>query len=101
MKNDVCFPILEFSSKKVTTMCGSDIGCEGGDSRYWLYGIQIDAYEGANEQPGRMMKGYGVIPTIKLLGGMYLLATCSQPPGAAQRSIVHLADSRKEYFLLS
>lgn len=32
---------------------------------------------------------------------MYLLATWSQPPGAAQRSIVHLADSRKEYFLFN
>lgn len=38
---------------------------------------------------------------MTLFVGMYLLATCSQPPGAAQRSIQHRADSRKEYFLFS
>lgn len=41
------------------------------------------------------------VPTIILLGGMYLLATWSQPPGAAHKSMQHLADSRKLYFLLS
>ena len=40
-------------------------------------------------------------PTITLFTGMYLLATWSQPPGAAHRSMQHLADSRKEYFLFS
>lgn len=40
-------------------------------------------------------------PTITLFGGIYLLATCNQPPGAAHRSIQHLADSKKLYFLFS
>ena len=41
------------------------------------------------------------VPTMTLFGGIYLLATCSQPPGAAHRSIQHRADSRKLYFLFS
>lgn len=40
-------------------------------------------------------------PTITLFTGMYLLATCSQPPGAAHKSIQHRAVSRKEYFLFN
>ena len=38
---------------------------------------------------------------MTLFTGMYLLATCNQPPGAAHRSIQHLALSKKEYFLFS
>ena len=38
---------------------------------------------------------------MTLLTGMYLLATWSHPPGAAQRSIQHFAVSRKLYFLFS
>lgn len=40
-------------------------------------------------------------PTITLFTGMYLLATCSQPPGAAHKSMQHRAVSRKEYFLFN
>jgi hypothetical protein len=40
-------------------------------------------------------------PMMILLAGMCLAATCSHPPGAAQRSITQRAPERKSYFLLS
>lgn len=41
------------------------------------------------------------LPTMILFEGMYLLATWSQPPGAAHKSMQHRADSRNAYFLFS
>lgn len=41
-------------------------------------------------------------PTMmELEGGMYLAATWSQPPGAAHKSIKHLEEAKKLYFLSS
>jgi len=53
-----------------------------------------------------MQRGIGLIgvrstPTMIESGGMYLEATWSQPPGAAQRSITHLDLSKKLNFLSS
>ena len=53
-----------------------------------------------------MQRGIGLMftrstPTIRLFDGMCLLATCSQPPGAAHKSIQHREFSRKWNFLLS
>ena len=40
-------------------------------------------------------------PTMRLPTGMYLAATCSQPPGAAHKSMQTFDDPRRSYFLLS
>lgn len=38
---------------------------------------------------------------IEFCCGMFLAATCSQPPGAAHRSMTHLAEARKSYLRFS
>ena len=85
-------------------MWGGDIACEcdySGDGLDWN---QIDTLMYSTEtisERAQERERIQSAPTMTLFTGMYLLATCNQPPGAAHKSIVHLADSRKLYFLLS
>lgn len=51
-------------------------------------------------QLGILLIGSKSIPIIMLEDGMYLEATCIQPPGAAQRSTKTLAFYKKLYFWL-
>ena len=80
-------------------MNGSDIGGKSRNTWNWLDSHQVNAYRGTlTNVPWARNIG---VPTMRLFTGIALLATCSQPPGAAQRSMQQRADSRKEYFLFN
>lgn len=101
---DIGFPVFHMRAEELATFCASDIGGEGSDMRYRADRDEIDTYHQDSEVSG--MKRQSVAqdrysPIIKLLGGIYLLATCSQPPGAAQRSITHREPSRNSNFLFN
>ena len=101
MQDDVSLPVLQLITDEVATVGGGDVGSKGNNAGDRFDRDEIDAYGAGclgNASGGRRLAH---VPTITLLTGMNLLATWSQPPGAAHRSIQHLAGSRKEYFLLS
>jgi hypothetical protein len=79
----------------------SDIGCKRGDPWNRFYGHQVNACRESFFSNGSIKMKRLRAPTIRLLTGIVLLTTWSHPPGAAQRSMQHRADSKKEYFLFS
>jgi hypothetical protein len=105
MEYYVGLPVLEFISNEIATMDSSDVCCERGHSWNWFNGNQVDACRRRTLASGSitviMILQRLRAPTIRLFTGIVLLATWSQPPGAAQRSMQHRADSKKAYFLFN
>lgn len=101
---DISLPVFHMRAEELATFCASNIGGEGSHMGDRANRDEIDTCLRGEEVSGVKRNRWhkiGNSPIIKLLGGIYLLATCSQPPGAAQRSITHRADSRNSNFLFN
>ena len=103
VQDDVGLPVLQLAADEVATLGSGNIRSKSDNTGDRLNWYQIDAWQMWGEQSRKVVQNDCEVdvPTMTLFTGMYLAATCSQPPGAAHRSIVHLAFSRKPYFLFS
>ncbi len=82
MQHDVGFPVLQLAADEVATLCGGDVGCEGDDARYWFNGYKINTWVSERKKSSvrSLLERVKYAPTMTLFTGIYLLATCSQPP---------------------